>query len=765
MWGTKRTEGRGGPCLPAEREPEGGMARRNSDIDVVGRGPAHDIVVDLCRLMRDLTGARSAVAWIYDEPKDVIRPYASSSPGDSAPRGWSRVPLDDIPVLRDVIFEGRPLVVEDAASDDRLPPGLATELDFTSFRCEPLATDGPVGLLVLEPDPGPPSRDARSIMPTLASALSEAWARREAERQRATAELLLDLATSVASEGSPSELLHEACRRLAAHLQVARVCIYLDAPEGGRIIPRMAAYADGRPEPERYRLFRDADITPQMDRALELTEPLALGPEDIDPGWRRAFDIGAALLVPFQKPPSVKGLLTLDHPGPRRFTQDQVRLASAVGVHVAAIVERADFAANQELELRTAEAVTRLLEASSRAASVDEVAEIFGRVVHDALGAESSVACLIDEDGHVRHSLPIDVSDGFVRRLHELLGPLCVTDTNLGRATLLERRPAFVEDASTNELLPPSVRQELGLRAYAAIPLLSPTRPLGMVLCCHTNDDRRWSRRDRHLAERLALEGSLVVENAVLREAERDRAEALSGEVDRLAELDRVRQVFLATVSHELRTPLTVVTGVTRTLIDKWEELDEERRLKFLERLDANATSVQEMVVRLLDVTRLKQGHLEADMCTIDLGVLAERGVRRLEGLFENHELELRVEGLTVVDADPDLLDRVVENLLSNAVRHTPEGTRVRIEVGTEGPAAVLSVSDEGPGIPPEELDRLGELFYRGGGSRTMSRGLGLGLALSREILLLHGSNLEVQSTPGRGTRFAFRLRLQAPGA
>jgi signal transduction histidine kinase len=120
--------------------------------------------------------------------------------------------------------------------------------------------------------------------------------------------------------------------------------------------------------------------------------------------------------------------------------------------------------------------------------------------------------------------------------------------------------------------------------------------------------------------------------------------------------------------------------------------------------------------------------------------------------------MNANAEGL-VVQADPMLLDRVVENLLANAAKHTPPGTRVILSVRARGGDAVVSITDDGPGIPANELKRVGDRFYRGMNTATFRiRGLGLGLALVSEILDIHGSRLEVESEVGRGSLFRFRL-------
>jgi hypothetical protein len=258
------------------------MAQRTPEVPAQHRSPAYEIVADLCRLVRSLCDAQRVTVWVYDAFRDVVRPYASSSPDAVIPRGspLGRIPLDDIPAFRSVLFEGQTLDIDDAITDPRFPTDLAEEFAIRSVRCERLAIDEPVGIIHIEPIPGPLPEDARNILSTLASAVSEAWARREAERQRATAELLVDLAASAADQTAASNLLHEAWRRLARHLGVTPASFYLKYPETGTVVPRMSAHADGTIEPDLFHTFRSTVSTSQLEPALSLESPLALGPDD-----------------------------------------------------------------------------------------------------------------------------------------------------------------------------------------------------------------------------------------------------------------------------------------------------------------------------------------------------------------------------------------------------------------------------------------------------------------------------------------------------
>jgi len=216
---------------------------------------------------------------------------------------------------------------------------------------------------------------------------------------------------------------------------------------------------------------------------------------------------------------------------------------------------------------------------------------------------------------------------------------------------------------------------------------------------------------------------------------------------------------FLATVSHELRTPVTVIEGVGLTLERTWDGVDDQTRKDLLKGLTSNARALDALITNLLDFSRLEAGRFEVRFGPLDLTGLLGQIANRLIPLFAEHPLVVEVDEGLVADADAMLIDRVVENLLTNAVKHTPRETRVRLSAHRDADDVVVAVADEGPGIAAEELVHLGERFFRGGDLNTRTRGLGLGLALAREALELHGSALEIESHVGEGSRFSFRLR------
>ena len=315
---------------------------------------------------------------------------------------------------------------------------------------------------------------------------------------------------------------------------------------------------------------------------------------------------------------------------------------------------------------------------------------------------------------------------------------------------------------------------------------------LSAVLIGGTRTRRGLDRQEVEAFELLAAEGGLALENARKFEEEH-RA------VERLEEVDRMKSDFLATVSHELRTPITVIEGAGLTLARTWDSVDDRTRRDLLAGLTSNAKALDELISNLLDFSRLEAGRLEVRFGRLELTQLLESIAVRLQSLFTRHTLGLEVEPDLVVEADGILIERVVENLLTNAAKHTPEGKRIKsghkvspavviVRSSLDEPAEdeihrkkrapggrvyyvevaignlawhwlKVVVRDEGPGIPAEDLAHLGERFFRGGDLNSRpTKGLGLGLALVREALRLHGSSLQIQTEVGGGSSFSFRL-------
>lgn len=215
-----------------------------------------------------------------------------------------------------------------------------------------------------------------------------------------------------------------------------------------------------------------------------------------------------------------------------------------------------------------------------------------------------------------------------------------------------------------------------------------------------------------------------------------------------LAQLDNARKEFVANASHELRTPLFSIGGFLELLTD--EELDEETRRTFLATMETQVERLTKLSTDLLDLSRVDAGQLSVTREPIDLGRIARTLGDELEHLSATtgHVLETMVEGGPWALGDEERVFQIGRALVANALVHTPPGTRVAVGARSRGTHAELVVEDDGPGIPLAQQDAIFERFYRAEGG--VASGSGLGLAIAKELALLMGGAVRVESRPGR---------------
>lgn len=257
--------------------------------------------------------------------------------------------------------------------------------------------------------------------------------------------------------------------------------------------------------------------------------------------------------------------------------------------------------------------------------------------------------------------------------------------------------------------------------------------------------------------EAFTLMGELLARSlANARRYEQERAA-----VRTLDELARLKDDFISNISHELRTPITVILGALHTLDDHGDRLDAETRQNLRRRAIANAEGLMSTLEALLEFAQVDDPGSPgpAGLQTVDVAALVRRSWDRLASLLSDHRVRVHAADAAPVRAAAHQLERVVDNLLLNAARHTPPGTEVEVRVRVDHERVRVEVADDGPGVPAEDLPRLTERFFRGGeGNTRATRGLGLGLALVQTILEAHDSALDIASVPGEGSRFAFEL-------
>ncbi len=263
----------------------------------------------------------------------------------------------------------------------------------------------------------------------------------------------------------------------------------------------------------------------------------------------------------------------------------------------------------------------------------------------------------------------------------------------------------------------------------------------------------------------VALVGSHLAER--LRRKEFFSRYALSQANRKLREVDQLKSRFFASVSHELRTPLTLLLAPTESLLaEETGRLPGQAR-RFVELVHANALKLLKQINDLLDLARLDAERMELSIAPVDLGPLVGALVRAAEPLARQRGIELRYaaeRSADTVPVDGEKVEKVVLNLLSNALKFTPSGGRVEVLLRQTTSGARITVSDTGIGVAPKDLERMFDRFAQVDASSTRRYpGSGIGLALVKELVELHSGWVDVESEPGVGSRFSVTLP-SAPG-
>jgi PAS domain S-box-containing protein len=225
--------------------------------------------------------------------------------------------------------------------------------------------------------------------------------------------------------------------------------------------------------------------------------------------------------------------------------------------------------------------------------------------------------------------------------------------------------------------------------------------------------------------------------------------------------VEELRESILSAVSHELRTPLTAIVGFALTLQERDLELSPATRLQIVDHLTTEAKRLEGLLSDLLDLDRLRHRAASANFRRTDLG-------RIVSAVVQDYASDTRAVSLEIekVDADVDApkVERIVDNLLANAFRHTPSGSEVRVRVARADGGAVIAVDDRGPGVGPHEREAIFEIFQRGSAGVASGRGTGVGLALVAQFAALHGGRAWVEENPGGGASFRVFLPTEPVG-
>jgi PAS domain S-box-containing protein len=426
-------------------------------------------------------------------------------------------------------------------------------------------------------------------------------------------------------------------------------------------------------------------------------------------------------------------------------------------------------------EQKRAEDMLRFLsEVSSALAASLDYATTLARVARLAVPtfADWCIVYVTGEDGHVQRLALAHHDPAKEALLHELerRNPLDPRTPSGLTVVLRNSKSILVPEisdvdlaASTSDAEQLRIWRELGPRSSIVAPLIAGERTFGALALVYADSGRRYDSRDLALADDLAHRAALAVDNARLYTSERAaRAVAESA----LRERDRL----FTMLSHDLKNPLTTISGLAQFLIQHLaakQIADVELFARVLPNIITAARHTIAQIDELLDLARLNAGQpLELDCVPIDLVALAHSVAEPYQLSNPRHRIQVRVTEAQLIGTwDAYQLERVIANLLANAVKYSPKGGQITLTVAEEDEAdrswATLTIHDQGMGIPAADLPHIFEPFWRGSAVASHIRGTGLGLTSSRQIVEQHGGTLIATSELAAGATFTMRLPLE----
>ncbi len=580
-----------------------------------------------------------------------------------------------------------------------------------------------------------------------------------ADQQKASAEILQVIASSVADTHPVFEKLLESSERL---FEARNVGITLVGEDGA---VHLTAYHG----PQREELMRHFPVPlseasgngQAILRRRVMHYPDSQAP-DVPEYARRGTRIRgdrALLIAPMLWEGRGIGSIFVGRATVGEFSEKEIGLLKTFADQAAIAIENVRLF--QELQARTREL----------ARSVEELRALgdVGQAVSSTLDVETVLATIVsraDElsgtDGGSIYEYDEATEELYLRatRRHDgALARLRLGEGAAGRAAA-SREPVQIADIVEDDSIPARIRERnmrSGFRALLAVPLLREDRVLGALVVVRKSPGA-FPPAAVELLKTFASQSALAIQNARLfREIEDKRRE--------LEVANRHKSEFLANMSHELRTPLNSIIGFSDVLLERMFGEVNEKQAEYLEDIRSSGEHLLSLINDILDLSKIEAGRMELALSTFDPGATLENTVAlvRERAARTGVELDLEVDDrLTAWTADERKFKQIVLNVVSNAVKFTPQGGKVTVRASCNDGGMEVAVTDTGIGIAPQDQALVFEEFRQVGADYTTKvEGTGLGLALTKKLVELHGGRIWVESDKGKGSTFTFTLPLQ----
>ena len=471
--------------------------------------------------------------------------------------------------------------------------------------------------------------------------------------------------------------------------------------------------------------------------------------------WLESVGMKSALIVPLKAQQECYAMMALYRSHQEPWSPADQELVSLVADQSALALSRVR-AYEQVRALADREALINSITTVIRS-SLDPQS-IFAAIAQELGRALNADGCALSlwsaDDDRVRCvALYLHEEDGDMVNTHPPQSPTSIADNPILQQLIASKQPVAVHDlhdSGMGRLVDLALRSPA--RALLVVPLQAEGRIIGSISLRQIHGPRYWQPHEISLAQAVAAQAAIAVQQAYLYQKTHQQAQ-------KLLELDRQKTEFFQNISHEFRTPLTLTIGPLEEAINNNQPLDQEQSVVALR----NCRRLLRLVNQLLDLQRLDAGKMQANFHPCNLRTIISQTIEAFQSycLKKNIYLSTTYRSCPPVYLDVDKFDKVLYNLLSNAMKFTNGGGSIMVRLESYEDSCILEVQDTGIGIREDQLEHLFERFRQAEGSVNRSyEGSGLGLALVKELVELHGGTISVKSVYGQGTTFTVMLRL-----
>jgi len=451
--------------------------------------------------------------------------------------------------------------------------------------------------------------------------------------------------------------------------------------------------------------------------------------------------------VPLRANGGVLGAISLGSRAPRKFEPAELHLLEVIGGQLGLAIQKARLYEDEQRRRQQLEAIRLVTAELTRELDLTALLGLIARRAVELVGVKVCTIYLWDENQKLLVPEAWAGDRDWSKNLRWRLGQ------GVSGMAAQQRVGIISNDYRSSTFAHPVTIERSDATAVLAAPIIYQERLVGTITVNNERTYKSFTEQDLDLLGIFADQAAIAIENARLFEQ--------VGTVEALHELGRLKGEFLNTVSHELRTPLSLIHGYAELMVHRRDTLSSSEMAEMASEIHASSTVMARLVDDLLDFSRLEHERFRLQRQIV---VVADQ-LQQLVGGFQRQpggeRISLECSEELTISADPQRFAQIVGNLLSNALNYAPEGPVLVRATSHQEELLRVEVIDQGPGIPPDEQPRVWERFYRGSmASRAVQRGSGLGLALVKHLVELHGGDVGLRSAPGAGTTVWFTVPL-----